>query len=213
MQIIKFKYAAICKTCRQVNYPVETFLRRDDGEIFDPYEIVDEFSSSCIICENESRMDLKVIQYEKRILDMTRAPIPGEMSLSAVKENGKISHLNFASSFDNFTPYDQYNALTVMELYNDFRIRQLNGTAKISPNEQHPLEIYRENEFGSFNYQILFKTTVPFVKVKGEYANGFSIDEIKKVINDLKKQIQNIMKENMLVTFTHEFDSRDGFLL
>ena len=158
-------------------------------------------------------MDLKVVQYEERILDMTRAPIRGEMSLSAIKENGQISHLNFTSSFENFTPYDQYNALTVMEMYNDFRMRQLNGTSKISPNERHPLEIYRENEFGSFNYHVLFKTATAYVKVKGEYANGCSINEINNAIDGLKKQIQNIMKQNMLVTFTNEYDSRNGYLL
>jgi hypothetical protein len=110
---------------------MKTVIRIEDGEIFDPYDLKENFSSTCINCEEDGILSLKVVKFNERIFDVTTNPFIGEISIISLKRNGLINEVNFGCSSNVYSSFDQLNAITVMMLYVDLRKRQFDSDPNI----------------------------------------------------------------------------------
>jgi hypothetical protein len=188
-------YTGLCRNCRHINnfssilrseYEIDNLSREEFVENFD------ENIQPCPDCGRDGMMHFLFFRLNELIIDLRNEPQTGRIILQGQKLKSQLRSCDLGADDSNFGLYDYYNALTIF----DKELAKLR--AKNQDNEQGSLETLKSESDGSFTFSAKFSDEPPYIIPFGVSTYGFSYEEIKKILMDLRRDIKSQLQQSRI---------------
>lgn len=186
-------YTGLCRNCRHINnfssmlrcdYEIDTLSREEFAENFD------ENRQPCPDCGSNGMMRILFFKFNELIVDLQNEPSAGRIILQGHKSKSQLRSCDLGADNSNFGLYDYYNALSIFNKELD-KLRE-----KEMEIEQDNLKTLKPENDGTFTFSSKFSNKTPYIIPFGTSIYGFSYEEIKKILIDLRKEVKGQLDQN-----------------